>query len=159
MRWTDDLEARFTRQREYEEDFLLLGGKALALRNQIPHAHLSGLPLDAARAFHREDPELHLGGRVWSEQAMDQVARISFIGANRRARAALEDALTDAQSAARGRGERPCLAIRGAELALVSIEAIDGKLGIAQEARRLNGGHRFVLAEEASLERCLPLLE
>ena len=158
VRRVDDLEARFTKTRRYEESMMLSGGKALALRNEIPHAVLSGLPLNEARRLVVGDPDLLRGGRPWSERAMEDVQTTAFIASDRRTRAVLEDALSDAQRASRSGGARPCLTVRGSALMLDAIESFDGKDGIGDESRRANGGRRFVLAEEARLEPCDALL-
>lgn len=158
VRYTDDAAVRFDRTGVYEDTLMLYGTRAPPLRNQIAHAKLTGLPIREARALAHQVPDLGRFDAAGPVNMDSRVDSIDFVAADRATRAVLEKAFGDFRAARATSGERPCLFVRGQWLRLRSIESTGEREGAPADLRRAHARSRFVLAEEASIQDCAPLL-
>lgn len=158
-RTADQVEAEFYRLGGVSETYMLFGGDAQQRRNQIYHAHLAGLPLPDARALASRYPDFHLCASPGAAEAKRRVTSMNFLAADRASRATLVRAHALFQERLRAGGERTCLRIRGAELALEDARILDApEVDFPHEARAALARSPTVLVEEAAIEDCAALL-
>lgn len=158
LRTADQVEARFTRLGAIDDTYMLFGGDARQRKNQITHAHLAGLRIGHARSIAVRHPDFHLCKSPGAAEAMRLVQPMDFVAADRASRATVVRALDLFEDRLRSGGERTCLHVRGAELALESVRIPEMNEDMTDEMRPAFAQSRFVLVEHASVEDCQPLL-
>ncbi len=82
----------------------------------------------------------------------------NFVAADRATRATLSQALDLFEDRLASGGDRTCIRIRGAELSVDSVRTIDGDHDLTAQIVPAFAKSHLVLAEEASIEDCQPLL-
>jgi hypothetical protein len=158
VRSADQIEGRFTRLGLVEETYMLFGGDAQQRHNQLSHATLTGLSMGYARSIAQRHPDFHLCKSRGAPEAQRLAEHMSLVAADRSARATLTRAIDLFEERLSAGGERTCLRIRGSELSLDSVSVPEEGIDLSDEALPAFSKTRFVLAEEASLEECAPLL-
>ncbi|MAG30931.1 MAG: hypothetical protein CL908_08585 [Deltaproteobacteria bacterium] len=158
LRTANQIEGRFTRLGVVEETYMLFGGDGQQRRNQLTHATLAGLPIRHARAIAQQYPDFHRCKSPGAPQAQRLTESMNLVAANRSTRGTLIEALDLFEERLQSGGDRTCLRVRGSELVLDSVRIPEEDRDISSDVVPALSRSRFLLAEDARIEDCLPLL-
>jgi hypothetical protein len=154
----DQLEARYSMVGSLHESYMLFGGDVQQRRNSVTHATAAGLPILNARAISAVHPDFHMCKSPGAKQAMAYTKTLSFVAADRAALNTLVDAVELFKERLRSGGERTCISVTGAPLALKSIVVVENGADITREvAGAINQAH-LVLAQSVQIQDCQSLL-
>jgi hypothetical protein len=157
-READQIEGRFVRSAPLEATWMVFGGDAGGQRNALAHATVAGLDLRHARALAARHPDFHLCSSPGAREAQGLTEVYSLVASTGAVRDAAREAVRQHDERIRRGGERTCLRVRGAHLDLQGARvAADGR-DISSEVVPAFRQVRFVLAEEAEVADCGPLL-
>jgi len=152
------LEARYRVVGSLHETYMLFGGDAQQRRNSITHATAAGLPILNARAISAVYPDFYMCKSPGARQAMDHTKALSFVAANRAALDALIEALDLFEERLRSGGERTCISVTGAPIALESVRIQQNGADVTRDVAGALDQTQLVLAQSVQIQDCQPLL-
>jgi len=154
----DQLEARFRTAGTLQESYMLFGGDAKQRRNSLTHVTAAGLPIRNARAIASVYPDFHMCKSPGAKQAMQHTQTLSFVAADRAALNTLIDALELFEERLGSGGERTCISVAGAPLALESVHVEENGADITREIAPMLEQSKLVLAQSVQIQDCRSLL-
>jgi hypothetical protein len=158
VRDAGQLEAEFHRVGSLDDRYMLFGGTATRQANSITHAVVAGLPIRWAREIAASYPDFHLCRSPGAAQAKRLTEHLSFVAADGAARDTLEEALDLFQTRLRGDGDRTCIHVQGAPLALDAVRVEETGEDITGQLPPAFTDVDYVLAERVEIQDCAPLL-
>ncbi len=158
VRDAGQLEASFRVAGSLHESYMLFGGDAKQRRNSITHATAAGLPIRNARAIASVYPDFHMCKSPGAKQAMQHTQTLSFIAADRSALNTLADAVELFEERLGSGGERTCISVSGASLALQSVRVEENGADITRDVAPALDQSRLVLAQSVQIQDCQSLL-
>lgn len=157
-RLADEIEGRFQRVGSLEATWMVFGGDPGGQRNALAHATVAGLDLRAAQSIAARYPDFHRCSSPGAGEAQGQTETLAVVAANGLAREAVRDAVRQHDARLRSGGERTCLSLRGATLSLEGARTVEGDHDLSGRLVPAFRRVRFILAEEARVRDCGPLL-
>jgi hypothetical protein len=151
---TDDFEARFARLAPFSDSYMVFGGLNDQPKNSLTHATVATLAMRHAEAIHQRYPDFHRCSSPGAAQAKRWIEQMDFIGANRRTRKALVDVIDRHERSLRSGGDRVCLRVSGAELALESLKLRADGSDVTQQFQPAFRRSHFYLAEDVAIPDC-----
>ena len=155
---TADLEATFIRMEPVDEVYMVFGGNAQHHSNLLTDAFVAGLPVRDARMISYDYPDFHLCKSPGAKLAQRQTQDLSFVAADRTAKKRLRQTIDLHAERLGADGERTCVAVRGARIALESVKHRDSGHDLTAEFRTHLAQSSFILAESVEIADCEPLL-
>lgn len=154
----DQLEARYSVVGSLHESYMLFGGDVQQRRNSVTHATAAGLPILNARAISAVYPDFHMCKSPGAKQAMQHTKTLSFVAADRAALNTLVDAVGLFKERLQTGGERTCISVTGAPLALDSIVVVENGADITRDVAGAIDQTQLVLAQSVQIQDCQSLL-
>jgi hypothetical protein len=158
IRDADQLEARFSVVGSLHESYMLFGGDAEQQRNSITHVTAAGLPIFNARAIAAVYPDFHLCKSPGAKQAQQHTQTLSFVAADRAVLNTLVEALDLFKQRLGSGGERTCISVTGAPIALESVRVQENGADITRDVAPALAQARLVLAQSVQIQDCQSLL-
>jgi hypothetical protein len=155
---TQDLDVEFQRLEPISQSYMLFGGNNEQPRNSFTHATVAALALEDARLIAHDHPDFHLCRSPGAARAKERIATVSLLGATRRARRAVTKAVDLHRDRLASGGDRTCLTLAGARMALASARVREGGQDLTPKLGPALGRTELVLAETASIADCAALL-
>jgi hypothetical protein len=158
VREAGQLEARFRTVGALDETYMLFGGDVQRDRNSLVHVTAAGLPILVARAIAAVHPDFHRCKSPGAPQAMSQTKNLGLVAADRAALSTLADALDLFEERLASDGERTCIRVTGAPLALESVTVPEHGADITRDVAGALRQTELVLAQSVQIQDCQTLL-